>query len=153
AYEEPTSDAFRPVYQRLKQLQVLERLQRFLAPLRLTRDLTVKTAECPNPPSGRVYAYVPYQSGQPVVVCYNYVKLIEDLAPEVTAETTNYKIVGQALVSREMALVGPFVQEVLHNVALAVIEILEVPVWGRAEDAADNVSALLMMQFGTEVAL
>src|SRR5262245_35556391 len=39
AYEEPTSDAFRPVYQRLKELQVLERLQRFLAPLRLTRDL------------------------------------------------------------------------------------------------------------------
>jgi hypothetical protein len=153
AYEEPTSDEFRPIYQRLKQLQVLERLQRFLAPLRLTRDLEVKTTECPNPPSGRAYAYMPYQPGQPVIVCYNYVKLIEDLAPEVTPETTNYKVVGQALVSREMALVGPFVQEVLHNVALAVIEILEVPVWGRAEDAADNVSALLMMQFGTEVAL
>src|SRR5262249_42345519 len=62
-------------------------------------------------------------------------------------------VVGQALVSREMALVGPFVQEVLHNIALAGIEILEVPVWGRVEDAADNVSALLMMQFGAEGAL
>jgi len=153
AYEEPTSDAFRPVYQRLKELQVLERLQRFLAPLRLTRDLEVKTAQCPNPPPGRAYHYVPYQPGEPVIVCYNYVKLIQDLAPEVTDDTTNYKIVGQALVSREMALVGPFVQEVLHNVALAVIEILEIPVWGRAEDAADNISALLMMQFGTDVAL
>src|SRR5262245_30992695 len=111
AYEEPTSDEFRPIYQRLKQLQVLDRLQRFLAPLRLTRDLEVKTTECPNPPSGRAYAYMPYQPGQPVIVCYNYVKLIEDLAPEVTPETTNYKVVGQALVSREMALLGPFVRD------------------------------------------
>src|SRR5438105_4486924 len=61
AYEEPTSESFRPVYQRLKELQVLERLQRFLAPLRLVRDLEVKTAQCPNPPSGRAYAYLPYQ--------------------------------------------------------------------------------------------
>src|SRR5262249_20453280 len=44
-------------------------------------------------------------------------------------------------------------QEELPNDALAVIETLETPVWGRAEDAADNISALLMMQFGTDVAL
>jgi hypothetical protein len=152
-YDEPSSDVFRPIYQRLKELRVLERLQRFLAPLRLTRDLLVKTAECADPPPGRAYAYVPYQPGQPVIICYNYVKLIEDLAPDASPEPANYKIVGQALVNREMALVGPFVQEVLHDVALAVIEILDVPVWGRVEDAADNISALLMMQFGAEVAL
>jgi hypothetical protein len=45
------------------------------------------------------------------------------------------------------------VQEVLHDVALAVFDIQEIPVWGNAEFAADNVAAFLMLQFGTDVAM
>ncbi len=153
SYDDPNSAAMRPVQQRLKDLQVLERLQQFLAPLRLKNDLVVKTAECPKPPAGRPYRYMPHRPGEPVIICYEYVKLIEDYAPEVTPATVNWKIFGRWLVSKEMALAGPFVQEVLHNVALAALDQLEVPVWGRPEDAADHVAALLMLNFGTDVAL
>ena len=153
SYDDPKNEAFRPIQQRLKDLQVLERLQLFLAPLRLTSDIEVKTAECPPPPAGRRYHYTPYQPGEPVIICYEYVKLIEDFAPAVKPGTTNWSVFGRWLVSREMALVGPFVQEVLHNVALAALETLEIPVWGRVEDAADHVAALLMLNFGTDVAL
>src|SRR5262249_40095729 len=39
-----------------------------------------------------------------------------------------------------------------HDVALGVFDMLEIPVWGREEDAADHVAAFLMLQFGTDVA-
>ena len=53
---------------------------------------------------------------------------------------------------REATIVGPVVEEVLHDVALAVFDNLQIPVWGRPEDAADNVAALIMLQFGTDIA-
>src|SRR5712692_1818831 len=42
AYVEPRDPRFRPIYDKLKQRQVLEELQSFLAPLRLPRKLQVK---------------------------------------------------------------------------------------------------------------
>src|SRR5262249_35035677 len=62
-------------------------------------------------------------------------------------------LLGTMVVSRSAMIAGPIVEEVLHNVALAVFDIQEVPVWGRAEFAADNVAAFLMLQFGTDVAM
>jgi hypothetical protein len=143
SYEEPKDARLAPIVERLKQRQVLQRLQQFLAPLKLKRDLVVKTADC-----GDRY-YLPYKPGEPVTICYQFVRLIETAAPEQGSRV----FFGPTLVTREMALVGPFVQEVLHNVALAVFDIQGIPVWGNAEFAADNVSAFLMLQFGTDVAM
>jgi hypothetical protein len=151
-YEMPGA-ALRPIYDTLHQRKVLERLQRFLSPLLLKSDIEVKAAECGVPADGRFYSYVPYERGKPVIICYEYVQLIEKLAPEKTDKSESWGVVGQALVSREMALSGPFVQEILHDVALAALDQLEIPIWGKVEDAADNVAAFIMMQFGTDVAL
>ena len=60
--------------------------------------------------------------------------------------------IGPNLITREMATVGPFVQHVLHETALAVFDNLEVPVWGRLHDAADYSAAFLLFQFGPDVA-
>jgi Putative metallopeptidase len=140
-YEEPKNAKYRPILARLRDRKVLETLQQFLSPLKLPRQLTVKTAEC-----GDIYAA--YNSGGPVVICYEFVDLIEKLQPP----EQYYGSIGASLVTREMATVGPFVQEVMHDVALGVFDVLEVPVWGRASDAADNVAGFLMLQFGTDVA-
>jgi hypothetical protein len=140
-YEEPKKTDYRPIYLRLQQRKVLETLQQFLSPLKLPRQLTVKTGEC-----GDLYA--PYNSGGPVVICYEFVDLLE----KIQVPGQKYGIIGSSLVTQEMTIVGPFVQEVLHNVALGVFDMLEVPVWGRASDAADNVAGFLMVQFGTDVA-
>src|SRR5262249_17266133 len=38
------------------------------------------------------------------------------------------------------------------EVAEAIFDILQVPVWGRSQDAADRLAAFLMLQFGEEAA-
>jgi len=139
----PTDPQFGAVYTRVRQQQVLEKLQRFLAPLRLTRTLSVKMARC-----GDNILYRPYQPGGDVTICYEFIKQVEDLAPA----GGRLGLVGVVAVPREAAIVGPVVEEVLHDVALAVFDNLEIPIWGRPEDAADNVAALIMLQFGTDIA-
>src|SRR5581483_9340430 len=129
----------KPIYDRLKRRQVLEELRAFLAPLKLPRTLQVKTDQC-----GSLYS--PYKPGGPVTICYEYIALIERLAPDYTVQ------IGTSTLTRENAVIGPFAQAALHEVAIAAFDILQIPVWGRAEDAADKVAGFLMMQFGPEVA-
>jgi hypothetical protein len=144
-YEEPKKADYRPLSQRLQQRRVLETLQQFLSPLKLPRPFTVKTGECGGDP------FAPYKPGAPATICYEFVSLLEKLQP---GTQYPYWYIGKSeiLVTRNMALVGPFVQEALHDVALGAFDMLEIPVWGRAEDAADHVAAFLMLQFGTDVA-
>ena len=73
AYEEPTNVQHRRIYDRLKELQVLERLSEFLKPLRFPRTLTLKTQGC----DGRVNAY--YWDYE-VRVCYEYFDLLLNTA-------------------------------------------------------------------------
>jgi hypothetical protein len=136
AYEMPHNPVFQPLYERLKARRPLEELRRFLAPLRLPRKLQVRTAEC-------AAAYVPYESG-PATICYEYLDQIERLAPMDTSPTG---------VTRANAIAGAFVQVALHQVAAAVFDILQVPIWGREEDAGDKLAGFIMMQFGKDVAL
>ena len=155
-YEEPKSPELRPFYDKLKQRRVLETLQAFLAPLKLEKTLTIKTGECGG------NAYAPYKQGSGLVtVCYEYVNLIESVLPGekgITAPKSfpdlfkNLGRIGPVLVSRTMAAEGPFVEQVLHETALGVFDVLQVPIWGRREDAADFLAAYLMLQFGTDVA-
>ena len=136
AYVEPTNPDYRPLYDRLKKRQPLEELQQFLAPLRLPRKMLLRTAQCGA-------AYQPYVGG-PVTICYEYIDQIERLAPFQATPSG---------VKRADAITGAFVQVALHQVAEAVFNVLQIPVWGRAEDAADKLAGLIMMQFGKDVAL
>jgi hypothetical protein len=142
AYVEPRNSNYRPIYDRLKKRQVLEELRAFLAPLRLPRKLRVKIQECGEDPQ------------QPVTICYEYLDRLERLAPE---GTVLFGVGKQdrredEVITREDVLVGAFVQATLRETALAVFDLLDVPFWGRAEFAADNVAALIMLQFGKAVA-
>jgi hypothetical protein len=139
-YKAPTDKKLEPIYQRLKGRAVLERLQAFLSPLRLPQPLNVVTAEC----GGQIE--LPYQPDGPVTICYEYIGLIEQAAP------ARLDSVGQALVTRDIALVGPFVQFSLRSVARRLIDTLELPVWGNAEDAADNLAAFIMLEVSPQVA-
>ncbi len=136
SYEQPSDPKYTQMYEALKRRQVLERLQRFLVPLRLPKELTIRLAQC-NAPA------MPYTSGGPVTICYEMVAKIIGITRQNTQDANL-----QALV-----MDGTFVQAVLHQVAHAVFDLLDVPIWGRMEDAADRVSALIMIQFGDEVAV
>jgi hypothetical protein len=139
-YKAPTDKKLEPIYQRLKAREVLERMQAFLSPLRLPQPLNVVTAQC----GGQIE--LPYQSDAPVTICYEYVALIEQEAP------AGFGIVGQAFVTQDIALVGPFVQFTLRSIARHIIDMLELPVWGNAEDAADNLAAFIMLEVSPQVA-
>ena len=135
AYEQP-SKKYEQLYEALKSRQVLERLQRFLSPLRLPRDLTVRLAEC----GADTVAYAP--SG-PVTICYEMVDKVVTITMQNTTDANEQILV----------IDGTFVQAVLHETAHAIFDLLQVPVWGREDDAADRLAALIMLQFGDQVAL
>ena len=133
-YEEPTNATLRPLYERLKTQRVLEELQAFLMPLRLPRQLTVRTAQCGAPK-------LPYRSGEPVTVCYELIDQVEQI---ITAHTTDQN-------EQRSHIVGAFIEIVLHETASGIFDILQIPVWGREEDASDRLAALIMSQFGEDV--
>jgi hypothetical protein len=149
-YVEPMNANYQPIYDRLKRRRVLEDLATFLAPLKLPRKLTVKIDECGGAMT------VPYQPQGPVTICYESVERFERLAPEglviigpaIFSDTRN----NPGFMSRNDALIGAFVQTALTQVAYAVFDVYQLPVWGREEFAADNVAGFLMLQFGKEVA-
>jgi Putative metallopeptidase len=134
AYVQPANRNFQPIYDRVKNRKVLEELQQFLAPLRLPRKLTVKIDQC-----GALSR--PYKPQEPVTICYELIDQIEKVAAKGDPKM------------RQTMIAGAFIQVVVYQVAHAMFDILQVPVWGRAGDAADRLAALVMLQFGEDLAL
>jgi hypothetical protein len=132
SYVPPKNPAHQPIYDQLKEVSFLEKLQQFLTPFRLPRALLVKVEGC----DGDANAF--YEKNV-ITICYEY---IEQLRKTMPAETT------AAGVTPIDAIVGPLFDTSLHEFAHALFEMLRLPVLGREEDAADQVSAYIMLQFG-----
>jgi hypothetical protein len=135
AYEAPKDARLQPIYARLKQRGVLEELQAFLIALRLPRPLAVVTTQC-----GATTR--PYQPPGPATVCY---EMIDEIGKIVDRHTKDPEL-------RQTVIVGAFIETVLHEIASGIFDILQVPIWGRESDAADRLAALIMTQFGEDVA-
>jgi hypothetical protein len=133
-YKEPRTAAFKPIAERVKQRRVLEQLRVLLAPLRLPRKLIINVEECGAPMRE-------YKPQGPVILCYEVIEQIEKIAAKAEPSV------------REGVLIGAFVQAAFHETAHAVFDMLQVPVWGRANDAADRLAAFIMVQFGEDVAM
>jgi hypothetical protein len=140
AYVEPRNPDYERFYQGLQARKVLEELRAFLAPLKLPRKILIKVDQCDKP-------IQLYQPGGPVVICYEYVARLQQLAAAIPADGANARGV-----TRDDAVVGAFIQAVLQQTASAVFDILNTPIWGREQDAADKLAAFLMLQFGPQAA-
>jgi hypothetical protein len=136
SYVEPTDTVHRAIYDRLRKRQVLEQYKEFMSPLQLKRALSVALQGC----DGKVNAW--YSNGK-ITYCYEMVAEIES----VVAKTTPFP--GFKL---EDAIVGAFVQILLHETSHAVFDLLDVPLFGREEDAADALAEFVLLQFGDKVA-
>jgi hypothetical protein len=142
-YVAPKNPRVQPRYERMQKLRALETLQEFLAPLKLPRKLTVTMDEC----GGALT--VPYKASSDVVtICYEYIASIEANAP---LEGVVLFGPGRKLTAQQ-TIVGAVVYLMLHQTAYAVFDMLEIPVWGRLEDAADNTAGFIMLEFGEDVA-
>ena len=125
------------IYQRLKQRQVLEELSAFLSPLKLPRTLRVRTKSC-----GVVNAF--YEPPEWTVnMCYEWIDATEQMAPQTTSPEG---------FTRQEVIVGGFVGVILHELGHAVSDLYSLPVLGREEDSADQISGFVMQQFGKDVA-
>jgi hypothetical protein len=135
-YVPPTNPAHQPLYELLQQLHALEKLQEIFSPFQLPIELTLKIVGC----DGVANAY--YQ--RPVVrICYEYLDEIRQSIPKGTIE---------AGITPTDAALGQFFYVVAHEMGHAVFDLLDVPLFGRPEDAADQFAAYMMLQFGREEA-
>jgi hypothetical protein len=136
AYLPPKDPKHAPLHELLTSRRVLEKLQAFLAPFRLPARVLLKVESC----DGTANAY---SGGGAVTVCYEY---LDEIWRNVPAETTPE---GVAPVD---ALAGPLVDVFFHEFGHVLFALLQVPVLGREEDAADQFSAYLMLHFGPDEA-
>jgi hypothetical protein len=128
----PKNPAHQQIYERLKERRTLEKLQEFLSPFRLPRTLKISLAGC----DGEADAY--YEDDA-ITICYEYV---DDLWKNMPAETT------AAGVTPIDTVIGPLFDTSLHEFGHALFDMLNVPVFGREEDAADQVASYIILQFG-----
>ena len=135
-YQQPLDPAHRPIYERLKNRRVLEQYKDFMAPLKLKRALNVSLLGC----NGVINAM--HLMGR-ITYCY---ELVADMQRKI-AETS--VLPG---FRREDAIVGGFVSTLLHETGHAIFHLLDIPVFGREEDAADAIAAYVALQFGKPTA-
>jgi len=133
-YKEPSNPAHQPIYERIKQRRVLERLQELFSPFRLPIDITIETVGC----DGKSNAWYHRPT---ITLCYEYLEEIRQNTPE---ETT------PAGITASDALAGQFFYVVAHEFGHAIFGLLQLPSFGHFEDIADQFSTYLMLHFGKD---
>lgn len=131
AYQRPHRDEARTIYNELKARRVLEGLQSIARGMHPPRSLTLLLAACGEPNAW--YA----SKSRTVTVCYEYVEDVRNRASKAAFE---------AGVTEHDAIFGPVAQVFLHELGHALYDILDVPVLGREEDAADQFAALVLLE-------
>lgn len=135
AYIPPDDVQYQEVYDLLRGHRVLEKAQEILNPLRSPEELTIKTTQCKE-----VNSWYKRENFKPTVtICYEFLKrILESLPSENNSDG----------VRPADAAVGQFFWVTLHEVGHATFDILDVPIFGHEEDAADNFATYIMLQFG-----
>ena len=138
SYQEPTNPVHREVADFLKKKQVLEKFRDLLSVIRLPRPLKLELRGC----DGELNAW--YDPDEyTVTVCYDLIQKNHDDRPK---ETT------PAGITQEDAFLGPVTEIFLHESGHAVFDLLEVPIFGHEEDAADQFAAYIMLKFNAKEA-
>jgi hypothetical protein len=132
-YVEPTNPAHRPIYEAVKKIRLLENVQEFLAPLRLPIRINLKLRGCDGVVNATFW-------DDAIQVCYEYLEYVMKQAP---------KAEKMGLTPRD-ALIGPTVDVFLHEAGHAALEVLEIPFFGREEDAADYFASYLLLNFSKD---
>jgi hypothetical protein len=132
-FQEPTEPRHVRIRALMQERRIPEALHALLDPFRLPRALTIEVKGCGSEDA--------HYDNATVVFCYEYAELIERHLPKVATPWG---------VTRADAVVGGILDTILHEVGHGVIEMLEIPVLGREEDAADFFSVYLQLLFPVE---
>jgi hypothetical protein len=116
--------------QRLKANRALEKMREMFGSFRVPNDLHLMAKEC-----GMANAW--YQRPT-VTICYEYVDDIQKGIPKGMHEG----------ISQTDAMLGQFVYVVAYEMGHAMFDTLNVPLFGRPEDDADQFATYMMLLFG-----
>jgi putative metallopeptidase DUF4344 len=131
-YVLPKNPEHQHIYEMLKEHRVLEKLQDIFSPFQLPIELTFKTVGCDGVSNA-------WYSRPTVTICYEYLAEIQRDMPK---ETT------PAGVTPVDAVLGQFFYAIAHEVGHAMFDLLNVPIFGHQEDAADQFAGYIILQFG-----
>lgn len=129
AYVEPKNPAYRPLLDILKKEQILEKVQALLAPVKLPIQITLKLESCDGVANATFWEDY-------IRVCYEYIEYA-------------WKQAGSATIpgfSPRDAMIGPTVEVFLHEAGHAVLEVLDIPFFGREEEVADYFATYILLQ-------
>jgi hypothetical protein len=135
-YVPPKNPAHQPIHDQMKQGRALEHLQELLSPLRLSYPLTIKVEGCDGDPNA-------FYSEEIITVCY---EMLADILKSAPAQDLPGGL------SRADTVLGPVLAIFLHETAHAVFNMLQIPVLGREEDAADQFAAYVMLKLSKDEA-
>jgi hypothetical protein len=131
-YFTPSDPTLQHSYELLRKRQVLEKMREVFSPFRLPSDLTFRTGSCEGVANAWYERFA-------VTVCYEYVKeILQSSAKGATADG----------ITSDDAAIGQWFYIFAHEVGHAVFDIFGVPIFGNAEDAADQFATYIMLQFG-----
>ena len=90
-----------------------------------------------------------YLTGQYLMnLCYQFDVMYEKYADDLVKAQSKRKL--WTPVSRNSLIAGMYVATLLAQTGHAAFDIIDIPVFGREEDAADQFEGLLALQFGKE---
>jgi hypothetical protein len=135
-YVPPKDPGHQAIYNQMKQGRALEHLQELLSPLRLPYPLTLTVAGCDGVPNA-------WYGNEVIKVCYELLAEILKNAPKEDLP------IG---ISRADTILGPVLDVFLHETGHAVFHMLQIPILGRQEDAADQFAAYVMLRLGKDEA-
>jgi hypothetical protein len=143
AYLPPKSTKYLPMMERLKSFQLLEQFSQLLSPLRLPHKFALSTKEC-GFVNAMFYVNPNADPAWRIDICYEFVEAIERIAPK-QGEQSDF--------TYEEVVVGSIAGVLMHEAGHAVFNFFDVPVFGREEDAADEMSTFMALQFSPDVSL
>lgn len=135
-YFRPSNPALLATYELAKEKRVLERLQEVFSPIRLPVDLTIRTGDCQGVSNA-------WYDRPAISICYEY---LHEIMQSMPAETTPEGITPAD------AAIGQFFYVAAHEMGHAAFDLFDVPIFGNAEDAADQFAIYIMLHFGKEQA-
>src|SRR4051794_27138683 len=131
-YDVPREAAAQEIYREMKARRGLEGLRDIGSIVLVPQPPTPRLSQC----DGEINAWYAPKT-RSVTVCYEYIQDVRDRAPKDRSPSG---------VTRQEAIVGPVAQVFLHETSHALFYLLDVPVLGREEDAADQLAALVLLR-------
>lgn len=129
AYAEPKNPTHRPIFEMLKEEHILEKIQAVLAPVKLPIRITLKLEGCDGIANATFWDDV-------IKVCYEYIEYVWNQASSVATGG----------LSPRDAMIGSTVDVFLHEAGHAVLEVLDIPFFGREEEVADYFATYILLQ-------